>query len=445
MPSEAAFHREEPEADMPVSVLVGLQWGDEGKGKIVDLLSGSIDAVARFSGGGNAGHTVSIAPGSSFVLHHLPTGLLREGVLGMIGAGCVVDPCALFDEVSELVDAGLDLGPDRLLVSGKVHLVHPAYRFVEAAEEARRGTGSIGTTRRGIGPTYAEKYYRRGIRLEDAIRPDRLREMARSQLDLLLASAGGDAPSGEDRRELSDATDRFTEDTLRLVEMAGDVSLRIHELLDSGGSLLAEGAQGTLLDPDHGSYPFVTCGSCVAASACTSLGIGPRSVDEVIGVMKAYTTRVGAGPFPTELDDETGEMIRSRGNEYGATTGRPRRCGWFDGVLARYAARINGCSWVALTMLDVLSGFEELMVCNRYELNPDGASTIFETGAGLSLHRPCFERLDGWKDDIRGLTSWDDLPVAARRYVEYLEGLIGVPIRAVSTGPGRSELIWRQV
>lgn len=427
---------------MPFSVLVGLQWGDEGKGKIVDILSESADAVARFSGGGNAGHTVMIAPDVTFVLHHLPTGLLREGVLGIIGAGCVVDPSALLREMEGLSEVGLGVGPRRLLLSTKVHLVHPVYRLIESMEEERLGKASIGTTGRAIGPTYAEKHWRRGIRLEDAAHRPLLEEKAFGQLDYHVSRLGSYA-GGRDAAELRDLTSRFVEDSLRLLDFAGDVSLRIDEILEEGGAVLAEGAQGSLLDPDHGTYPFVTCGTCVASGACTGLGIGPLRVDEVIGVAKAYTTRVGSGPFPTELKDDTGERIRERGHEFGATTGRPRRCGWFDGVLTRYAVRLNGCSWVALTLLDVLSGFEKLKVCYRYELDPEVGANIFETGSRLGRHRPFYEELDGWDDDIRGVTKWEDLPRNAREYVLYLEELIGVPIRVVSTGPERSELVWR--
>ncbi|MBN1433350.1 adenylosuccinate synthase [Candidatus Fermentibacterales bacterium] len=430
---------------MPVDVLTGLQWGDEGKGKIVDILSESVDAVARFSGGGNAGHTVSVGPDLSFVLHHLPTGLLRENVEGLIGSGCVIDPGALLGEMGELAGAGLPVDRGRLLISAGAHLVHPVYRVVEKWDEARRGDSSIGTTARGIGPCYAEKYWRRGIRLEDAAFEQGLRHKAREQLEYHLDAMGGSAPSGSDLSALRDATGRFVEASLALLDYAGDVSLRIADILESGGSVLAEGAQGALLDPDHGTYPYVTGGSCTAGGACSGLGIGPRSIGQVVGVMKAYSTRVGAGPFPTELPNETGDRIRERGGEYGATTGRPRRCGWLDGVLARYAVRLNGCSWVALTLLDVLSGFEKLRVCNRYELDPEASAGIFERGARMALHRPFYRELDGWEEEIRGMTSWDALPRKARDYVLYLEELIGVPIGLVSTGPGRSEIIRRDV
>jgi adenylosuccinate synthase len=423
---------------MPASIVAGLQWGDEGKGKIVDSLAATADIVARFSGGANAGHTVN-AGGERFALHQVPTGLVREGVTGVIGSGCVIDPVSLAEEVRTLEQSGLGI-EGRFMISGKVHLVHPAYRIIERAEEAVRGAGAIGTTGKGIGPAYVEKYRRRGIRLEDAASEETLDEKISRQTSWCL-SASGTGPDGWE--SLADEVDRFRSDTLWLAEYAADVSMVLNRSLDDGLTLIAEGAQGTLLDPDHGTYPFVTCGSCVASSACTSLGIGPTRIDEVVGVMKAYCTRVGSGPFPTEQDNEIGEQIRIRGNEFGTTTGRPRRCGWFDGVLAGYAARLNGCTWISLTLLDVLSGMGDLSVCTGYDLDPDASLTIFETGSRLGRHVPRYDVLPGWEEDIAGERSWDSLPVNARRYVELLEKLSGVPIRAVSTGPDRDDIIWR--
>lgn len=423
---------------MPTTVVVGLQWGDEGKGKMVHNLSESATAVARFSGGANAGHTVRLGD-SDLVLHQVPTGLVHPGVRAFVGTGCVLDPIALSEELQSLAEAGINVG-DRLRISSKVHLVHPVYRALEEMEEKKRGGGAIGTTLRAIGPTYVEKFSRRGIRLEDAACESAFREAVRAQtergLDIL------DLPA--DRcSEIRRRSELFTDLSLDLVELAGDVSLDLMEILENGGLVMAEGAQGTLLDPDHGTYPYVTCGSCVSGAASISLGIGPASIDEVVGVVKAYCSRVGAGPFPTELKDETGDMLREKGHEYGATTGRPRRCGWLDGVLLRYASRLNGCHWLALTMLDVLSGFDPLRVCTRYELDPESDVPLFETGKRLGKHRPVFEDLPGWEDDIAGTTSWDDLPEQARRYVLRIEELVGVPVRAISTGPAQNDLIWR--
>lgn len=423
---------------MPATVITGLQWGDEGKGKMVDHLAADAAAVARFSGGANAGHTV-VANGRRIALHQLPSGLLRPGVLGLIGASCVLDPISLAEEIMTLEEEGFPVG-ERLVISGKVHLVHPAARYLEREAETRLGDSSVGTTGRGIGPTYVRKFSRSGLRLEDAAVEDDFRERSGGIADECISLLG---LTGQRKEALLEETALFDTRTLELVTRANDVSMIISRILGSDGTVIAEGAQGTLLDPDHGTYPFVTCGSCVAGAACVSLGIGPVFIDEVVGVMKAYNTRVGNGPFPTELLDGRGDRIREKGNEYGATTGRPRRCGWFDGVLASYAARLNGCSWTVLTLLDVLSGFPEISVCKKYQLDPDIELSLFETGARLGRHVPVFETLPGWDEDITGETSWDALPGNAKDYVLFIEKLTGVPVRAISTGPAREDLIWR--
>jgi len=402
---------------MPATIITGLQWGDEGKGKMVDHLAAGADVVARFSGGANAGHTVESA-GLRVALHQLPSGLLHPGVLGVIGASCVVDPVALSAEVSSLEAVGVSIA-GRLAVSSSAHLVHPAARLTERWSEKARGLDSVGTTGRGIGPTYVRKYQRKGIRLEDAAFPDSFRERSAAFVEECASSPGA---TSEEIASLRSEEEIFIRESLRLVDRAGDVSLLLNDLLDRDGVLIAEGAQGTLLDPDHGTYPFVTCGPCLAGGACLSLG---------------------NGPFPTELTDATGERIRKQGNEYGSTTGRPRRCGWFDAVLASYSARLNGCTWIALTLLDVLSGLPELQVCRRYELDPEIDLTLFETGSRLKYHVPIYEKLPGWEQNILGAREWDALPENARSYVEYLEELVGVPIRAVSTGPRREDIIWR--
>ncbi|MBD3368893.1 adenylosuccinate synthase [Candidatus Fermentibacteria bacterium] len=425
-------------APMPTTVVVGLQWGDEGKGKMVHNLSESATAVARFSGGANAGHTVKLG-GSDLVLHQVPTGLVQPAVKAFVGTGCVLDPIALSEELKSLMDAGINVG-DRLRISSKVHLVHPVYKALEKMDEEDRGGNAIGTTLRAIGPTYVQKFSRRGIRLEDAACESEFREAIEAQTDRCLSMLD---LSSDRRTEIRRQSERFTELSLELVELAGDVSLALEEILEEDGLVIAEGAQGTLLDPDHGTYPYVTCGSCLSGAASISLGIGPSMIDEVVGVVKAYCSRVGAGPFPTELRGDTGDMLREKGHEYGATTGRPRRCGWLDGVLLRYASRLNGCHWLALTMLDVLSGFDSLNICTRYELDPDSDVPLFETGRRLGKHRPVFEELPGWSENIAGATSWDDLPEQAQRYVLRIEELVGVPVRAVSTGPGQNDIIWR--
>lgn len=411
--------------------MVGLGWGDEGKGRVVDLLGEGAAAVARFSGGANAGHTVVVG-GETVVLHQLPTGLLREGVLGLIGAGCAVDPAALCAEAGALGERGSDM-MSRLRLSPRVHLVHPAYRVLEKSDEISRGSGAIGTTGFGIGPAYVRKYARRGIRLEDALDRSLLEELSA----IAVAEAEGlDAASG-----LEAEADAFVESALKLAPLARDTGPVISELVRRGETVLAEGAQGTLIDPDHGTYPFVTCGSCVAGSACVSLGFGPSLVGEVVGVMKAYATRVGAGPFPTEIAGEAGDHIRERGREYGRATGRPRRCGWFDAVLSRYAAGINGCDRVALTLLDVLDDLDEIPVCTSYSGVPGNAVPV---GRALGRCVPVYENLPGWKTDISGERRWESLPARAREYVEFLERSTGTRIAMISTGPERDDIILRK-
>jgi adenylosuccinate synthase len=423
---------------MPATIVTGLQWGDEGKGKMVDHLSENVRAVARFSGGANAGHTVE-TDGRRIALHQLPSGLIRPGVLGIIGASCVLDPIALVEEMQIMEEEGISVA-ERLVISGKVHLVHPAGRYIENSDEEKLGDASVGTTGRGIGPTYVRKFMRRGIRLEDAAVREIFLKKSAAITDECIERLNLAKESAESLRE---EVEVFNRESLKLVDRAKDVSMVIAQILASDNSILAEGAQGTLLDPDHGTYPFVTCGSCIAGAACVSLGIGPVAIDEVAGVMKAYTTRVGNGPFPTELTGALGDRIREQGNEYGATTGRPRRCGWFDAVLVNYSARINGCTWTAITLLDVLSGIPELKVCKKYELDPDIDLTLFETGERLGKHIPLYETLPGWEEDITGEQEWDVLPENARKYVLFIEKLTGVPIRAISTGPAREDLIWR--
>jgi adenylosuccinate synthase len=412
-------------------IVVGLGWGDEGKGKIVDLLASGAGLVARFSGGANAGHTVT-AGGRTLVLHQIPSGILHPSVTGLIGSGCVVDPAALLEEYTAL--EALGISPEgRLLVSPRAHLVHPAYRIFEELEERARGDGAIGTTGRGIGPAYARKYARTGIRLEDA-RDGMLATLSAEVSSDAEAALG--APLPEDVRE---RTKGFEEASARLCGLCGDVAGTVAEALGRGRTVLAEGAQGTLLDPDHGTYPYVTSGPCVAPNAFVSLGIGLRPAS-VLGVMKAYSTRVGAGPFPTELDDETGERLRVRGREYGSTTGRPRRCGWLDAVLMRYSVAVNGCTSLALTLLDVLGGFPQIRVCTAYA---DGAHLPPPLGRGLARCVPVYQTLPGWSADISGERRWEALPPEARRYVEFLESFCGAPVELVSTGPAREDVIRR--
>jgi len=420
---------------VPLVVVVGLGWGDEGKGKIVDFLSEGASMVARFSGGANAGHSVEAA-GRKVVLHQVPTGLLRDSVTGVIGSGCVIAPVALEAEMAELSATGLDVLP-RLRISPRAHLVHPCYAVSEARDELSRGGSAIGTTGRGIGPSYERKFARRGLRLEDAADPSSFRERTLGILDEYANEWGG-IPEG-----LPGQVDLFVESSLRLAACAADVGSLITSALSRGSRVIAEGAQGTLLDPDAGTYPYVTCGSCVSGAACTSLGIGPSRVDEVVGVVKAYSTRVGAGPFPTELEGSTADEIRTRGNEYGATTGRPRRVGWFDAVLASYSVAVNGCDSLALTLTDVLGCLPEIRVATGYR-GMEGMPYL-PLGQGLSGCIPVYESLPGWLTETRGTSRWSDLPPEFRRYVERLEALAGCPVGLVSTGPRREETIWKDI
>ncbi|MCK5840968.1 MAG: adenylosuccinate synthase [Candidatus Sabulitectum sp.] len=417
---------------MPVSIVVGLQWGDEGKGKMVDHLAEKAVAVARFSGGANAGHTV-VTEGRKFALHLLPSGLVRRNVVGIIGSACVMDPVTILEEIRSLEGNGISI-KGRLKISGKINLTHPGYRWLEKQNETDLAKGRIGTTGRGIGPTYERKYMRTAIRLEDVFNMETFKTLVDYHTEETISLLNLGSAHVE---KLNSDVEKFIEATEKVAGFADDVSLFINKVLKEDGLVIAEGAQGSLLDPDHGSYPFVTCGQCVSGAACTSLGFGPTQVDDVVGILKAYTTRVGSGPFPTELDNDTGERIRQAGHEFGTTTGRPRRCGWLDGVLANYTARINGCTSVTLTLLDVLSGFSELKICTGYK------DDKFTTGRSMDELIPVYETFSGWTEDIRGETEWENLPAAAKQYVLAVEKIVGVPVTSVSTGPGRDDVIWR--
>jgi adenylosuccinate synthase len=418
--------------------VLGAQWGDEGKGKIVDLLTPSFQVVARYQGGHNAGHTVYVN-GKKFVLHLIPSGILHEGVMCLIGNGVVVDPHALFAEVDELKRLGIDVS-GRLLVSDKAHLILPYHRELDVLSEARRGDRKIGTTSRGIGPAYEDKIGRRGIRVGD------------------LADKSNDGPLVNAIRENVAARNRLVGDAdmkweavvadlrtmwQRLQPLVADVSLYVHNAMTDGKRVMFEGAQGTLLDIDHGTYPFVTSSNGTAGGACTGLGVGPRAVQAVLGVAKAYTTRVGEGPLPTELLDATGERLRESGNEYGASTGRPRRCGWYDAVAVRYAARVNGLDGLALTKMDVLDGFEELKICTAYKCGGETLQEMPADIAQLAACEPVYETIAGWDRPTAGITSYQDLPEGAKAYIRRLEEVSGVPAAIVSTGSDRSHTIVR--
>jgi adenylosuccinate synthase len=423
---------------VPATVIVGAQWGDEGKGKIVDLLAESSDLVCRYNGGPNAGHTI-VAGGETFKLRHLPSGVIR-GKECVIGAGCVVDPGVLVDELDDLEARGLSTALVRL--SGNAHVIMPWHLAIDRGTERRLGKLKIGTTRRGIGPTYADKAARLGIRVQDLLDPKILRqkiEVAAAEKNVWLERVYGAEPI-----DVEDVAARSEGYAQRLRPYIADTSLLVDQAIRQGRSVLFEGAHATLLDLDHGTYPFVTSSSTLAGGAAGGIGIGPTRIDSVLGVAKAYVTRVGEGPFPTEIEGPDQERLRELGGEYGTVTGRDRRCGWLDLVALRYAVRVNGMTSLALTKLDVLSAFDELPVCTRYRL-PDGSETAEFPAHQSDFHhcRPVYEVLSGWREPLDALEQPDDLPAAARRYVEFVEHELDVEVTLIGTGADRERVLVR--
>jgi adenylosuccinate synthase len=416
-------------------VVLGAQWGDEGKGKIVDLLAPRFSIVARYAGGHNAGHTVYVR-GSKFILRLIPSGILHPDVTCVIGNGVVVDPQALLAEVDELARHGVDVG-NRLVLSDRAHLILPYHRELDVLSEARRGERKIGTTSRGIGPAYEDKVARRGVRVGDLAQMETLAEAIRHNVDARNKLVPGKAMDVADvMSELAGAWERMR----RWVK---DVSVFLATAHRDGRTILFEGAQGTLLDIDHGTYPYVTSSSATAGGACIGLGVGPRVVGGVLGVAKAYTTRVGEGPLPTELHGEAGERLRQKGGEFGAVTGRPRRCGWFDAVAVRYAARINGLDALAITKLDVLDGMDAIPLATAYRCHGRTIEEFPADLAQLAACEPVYETMPGWSQPTKGVRSFDRLPVEARNYVARLEQITGVPAALISTGSDREETIFR--
>jgi adenylosuccinate synthase len=420
---------------MNIAVL-GAQWGDEGKGKIVDLLTPNFSIVARYQGGHNAGHTV-YANGRKFVLRLLPSGILHEGITCVIGNGLVVDPQALFAEIDELAAAGIVVG-DRLVISDKAHLILPYHRELDLLSEARRGERKIGTTSRGIGPAYEDKIARRGVRVGDLANAESLAEAVQHNVDARNRII---RDSNMDARQVLAELARAWE---RMKPWVTDVSVFLAKARQAGRPIMFEGAQGTLLDIDHGTYPYVTSSNATIGGVCTGLGVGPRAIDGVLGVAKAYTTRVGEGPLPTELTGEIGDRLRETGQEFGAVTGRPRRCGWYDAVAVRYAVRVNGLDALALTKLDVLDGLPELQVCTAYRSRGATLTEIPGDVAQLASCAPVYERLPGWSQPTKGVRRYDDLPREARAYIARLEEITGVPAAVVSTGSAREHTIIRE-
>ncbi len=423
---------------MSTVVAVGAQWGDEGKGKIVDWLGPQADLVARFQGGNNAGHTL-VVDGETTVLHVVPSGILHDGSVNLIGPGVVVDPAILLEELRKLEERGILKDPSRIRVSGRAHVILPWHCALDAARETAAGEGKIGTTGRGIGPCYEDKVARRGIRVADLRQTDTLRdklvgiaEQKNFELTQMYHVDAIDVDALVDQCiEWGRQLEPYIDHTGRII----DRSLR------AGKNILFEGAQGTFLDIDHGTYPFVTSSNCVAGAVCTGSGVGPTKIDRVIGITKAYTTRVGSGPFPTELEDEIGEELRRAGAEFGATTGRPRRCGWLDAVLLREAVTVNGLTDLAINKLDILSGFDEIKICTAYDIDGKITEDFPMTLAEAERARPVYETLPGWSEDVRGMTSFDQFPENAKRYVARIEALAEVPAALLSVGPGRQETI----
>ncbi|MEE1789883.1 adenylosuccinate synthase [Streptomyces sp. BE308] len=421
---------------MPALVLLGAQWGDEGKGKATDLLGGSVDYVVRYQGGNNAGHTVVVGD-QKYALHLLPSGILSPGCTPVIGNGVVVDPAVLLSELSGLNERGVDTS--KLLISGNAHLITPYNVTLDKVTERFLGKRKIGTTGRGIGPTYADKINRVGIRVQDLYDESILEqkvEAALEQKNQLLAKVFN-------RRAIE--AGKIVEEMLQYAEQikpyVADTTLILNDAIDEGKVVLFEGGQGTLLDVDHGTYPFVTSSNPTAGGACTGSGVGPTKISRVIGILKAYTTRVGAGPFPTELLDEDGEALRRIGGERGVTTGRDRRCGWFDAPIARYATRVNGLTDFFLTKLDVLTGWEQIPVCVAYEIDGKRVEELPYNQTDFHHAKPIYENLPGWSEDITKAKTFDDLPKNAQAYVKALEEMSGAPISAIGVGPGRTETI----
>ncbi|HVA60777.1 MAG TPA: adenylosuccinate synthase [Mycobacteriales bacterium] len=421
---------------MPALVLVGAQWGDEGKGKATDLLGSTVDFVVRYQGGNNAGHTVVIGD-ETYALHLLPSGVLRPDCVPVIGNGVVIDPGVLLEEIDALTARGISC--ERLVISADAHLIMPHHRALDRVSERFLGTARIGTTGRGIGPAYADKASRAGVRVQDLFDPGILRQ----KLDLALREKNQVLAKVYNRKAIEPGA--VVEEYLRYAERirphVADTGLLLNRALDEGRTLLLEGSQGTLLDVDHGTYPFVTSSNPTAGGACAGSGIGPTRISRVIGILKAYTTRVGSGPFPTELDDADGERLRAVGGEFGVTTGRPRRTGWFDAVIARYATRVNGITDLFLTKLDVLTGFERLPVCVAYRLGSGTSADMPMTQTEFHHAAPVYEELPGWDEDISDARTLEELPKNARVYVKAIEEMSGAPISAIGVGPGRDQTL----
>jgi adenylosuccinate synthase len=415
--------------------VLGAQWGDEGKGKIVDVLSERFSAVARYAGGHNAGHTVIIR-GQKFILQLIPCGVLRKGCKGVIGNGVVLDPIAFLKEVAKLRDLGIDVD-GQLTVSNRAQVILPYHRMIELAAESAPGRKKIGTTSRGIGPAYEDKMARSGLRVVDLLRPDLLRTHIEAACNEKNAIAH--ALFGTDPLDPARMYDEYAAAAEQIRPFVGDAGRLLNGILRDGGSVMFEGAQGTMLDIDHGTYPFVTSSSATAGGAATGTGVGPTAIGTVIAVTKAYVTRVGEGPFPTEIHDSIGDHLRARGNEYGAVTGRPRRCGWLDIPLLRYSNQVNGAEWLVITKMDVLDELDEIPICIGYEIDGQVTDQIPADVHGLEAVKPRYTKLKGWRSSTEGITEFENLPAAAKEYLRFQERESGARIGMVSTGPDRDQ------
>jgi adenylosuccinate synthase len=423
---------------MPATVLVGAQWGDEGKGRVADWLARESDATARYAGGDNAGHTVTVGD-QKFKLHLVPSGVIHPRMQCIMGNGMVINPLRLVSELDMLADYGIDTSPQRIHVSARAHIITPGHLELDGAEERARGGEAIGTTQRGIGPAYRDKAARTGLLAGEMADPEEFADKVQTsvqQANRLLKNY-----YALETARTEGLVEQYCATAQRLAPYLADTTTLLNEMLEAGQRVLCEGAQGTLLDLDHGHYPYVTSSSATVGGALTGLGFGPRYVDRVVGVAKAYCTRVGNGPFPTELNNETGERLRQAGAEYGTTTGRPRRCGWLDAVVLRYAVRVNGLTELVLTKLDVLSGLDELKIAMAYEID-GGQTTVMPVCTPTAERaRPIYETLPGWQVDISALRRLQDLPENARRYIERIQEITGVQITLISVGPERDQVI----
>ncbi|HVO41357.1 MAG TPA: adenylosuccinate synthase [Aggregatilineales bacterium] len=427
---------------MPATVLIGTQWGDEGKGRVADWLAAQADIVARFAGGDNAGHTVRVGD-ATFKMHLIPSGILQPGVVCVLGAGTVVNPLTVIREIDELHQGGIEVTPDRLIIDARAHIITPAHIALDGASEKSLGDDAIGTTKRGIGPAYSSKMARTGIRAQGMLQPEAFGDQiaqAIAEGNRTLQAMYGAAPI-----EVAQASARYVEAARRLAPFVRDAVAYVQDALEAGKRLLCEGAQGTLLDIDHGLYPFVTSSAPTVGGAITGLGIGPRYVDRVVGVAKAFSTRVGSGPFPTEQDNAIGDRLRGTGDnpwdEYGTTTGRPRRCGWLDTVVLRYAARLNGLTELVVNKLDVLGGLPEIKLASAYLIDGVRVTTVPYDLDVLARAEPVYETLKGWTADLSGVRHLADLPKETRAYIDRIQAVTGVPITAIGVGPARDQVV----